>query len=137
MSVIRPDDRAGRHRIDPHLRRKLDRQRTCEGQQSTLSSTIERVACQRPLCMDVRHVDNRPSTCFQLGGKCLSEEKRCAKVAPDQIVPVAFGNPAKRGGKKARRIIDENIQPPPKRKRFKGKAMEILEIAKIGLQSRR
>ena len=43
----------------------------------------------------------------EVGGKTFAQP---------HIVPVAFGNPAKRGGEKAGRIIDENIQPPPKRK---------------------
>ncbi|KAG0731286.1 hypothetical protein G6F23_015458 [Rhizopus arrhizus] len=71
LALFRPQDRAGGHRIDPHLRRQLQRQRTGGHLQRGLGHGVGDVVTHRIGAVQVGQVDDAALLAAQVGRGCL------------------------------------------------------------------
>src|SRR3546814_9467995 len=77
---------------------------------SDLGHAVDRVVAQRPLRVDVGHVDDRAPRGGQVRRGGLGEEERRARVAGEQDVPLRRRHRAQRRGAEARGVVDQRVE---------------------------
>ena len=110
LSVFGPGDRAGRDRVDAHLRPELQRQRARHRDKTRLGDAVDRIALQRPLGVDVGDVHDRAALLPDGRRRLLREEQRRAQVGADQLIPVAGLDRPDGGGVEGRRVVDQHVE---------------------------
>src|SRR5690606_25314924 len=109
-SLFRPQDRAGRHGIDPHARGQFQRQRARGHLQRRLRRRIGRVLAQWPGGMHVGQVDDGPALAAQVRGGGLCEEERRARVDREQLVPLRRRHLPERRGEEVGGVVDQCVE---------------------------
>ena len=112
LIVVGPFDCAGRDAVDAHVWRQLHRQRACQAEQAGFGRTVQRIAAQRTLGMDVEDIDDRTVACSQFRRERLRQKQRAAQVGADQRIPGRVVNVADGGGEKIRSIVYQTIETP-------------------------
>ena len=126
-----PEHGTGRDGVHAHVGAELARQRLRQHDQARLGRGIDGMRLQRPHAMDIRQVDDQAAALAQGRGGRLRQEQRGPQVGADEIVELRRRDRADRGGHEARRVVDQDVEPPEPRQRAVDERLQALDDEQI------
>ena len=110
--LLRPCNGTWRNRVDTDIRRQIDRQSARQTLQPGFRRTVNRVASERTLGMNIRDIDDATGSLLQVRCSSLSEKQGPTQIASGDLVPNTAIDASDGRWVKARCVIDHSVKTP-------------------------